>query len=644
MWQSFRNNQLNCILPITRKCQHETIIKTRVGGLIWGTAVIDQDDNVYVGSTNKRFYCLNNQGRIMWKYRLTNTNDSLIDSAAALHPRGFVVIPGGDGLIHAVDMKTGKMIWRYDNTDNMKHKTGEVVNSYEGNIQIDENGMIYAGCDNDFMYCLDWQGKLQWKYKTNMMIWTCAAISQTTCYFGSLDFNLYAVDKFNGNLQAKVYTGSEIKSSPVLYDNHIFVGNTNGIALCFTLELNKVWHTDVGRNIYATPVIFDKTIIYTTLAGIVTALSLKDGHVVWTTQLFSNVCSSSVIINNVMFVGTNLCKLISMDPRNGNLLGCVSLNKVDQKRAINASLAVNKQGQIIVGSYDGHIYYVPCDIWKTQRDVSLTSIAELKVHKPIYLETYRNNAHIISIRLVVLGHPNAAVSYNSVTIKPKIPYTVETSADGKFINLLPIDWSYLNRTFTIKLKGRYYIQSENWLLDRLKYDVNVFEDTVTFDSPKTRNLSKLPRYMDIANMYLMQPQVLDTYIPAAFDAQGWRIVFLDSKNLAMVSCLPDIEDKFIVTATQIVYMTYEKYENVVKAISSGFEISAMGGTIPTKSFIAYMQIEDRNVKGEFFGLTNCLSIKGNGKSYKFSSDVINQIADVFLQMQSIGSFSGEITI
>ena len=88
-------------------------------------------------------------------------------------------------------------------------------------------------------------------------------------------------------------------------------------------------------------------------------------------------------------------------------------------------------------------------------------------------------------------------------------------------------------------------------------------------------------------------------------------------------------------------MRYARHDNIYVA-EGDFKLSAMGGTIPVKKFRAFFEIDEANnkVRGIFWGLSNCLGIKGNGKNYKFSFDIINQLCDLYMQLQIVGIFSG----
>jgi outer membrane protein assembly factor BamB len=155
-WRSFRgspNNNGNSAVEanlFTNGPSSRIPSKIKLGGLIWGTAVTDKDGNFYVGSSNKNFYSFTKEGELRWTYTIFDLADSLIDSAAVVTPSGLVVIPGGDGYLHAVDKDTGTLAWTFKahHADDDSHQRGGTVNSFEGNVQLGPNGLLYAGSDN----------------------------------------------------------------------------------------------------------------------------------------------------------------------------------------------------------------------------------------------------------------------------------------------------------------------------------------------------------------------------------------------------------------------------------------------------------------------------------------------------------------
>ena len=243
-WSNFRQNSSNVALKdiSIREISLNYDRKPwsfQTDGLVWGTP-IGEKGIIYVGSASKKFFALNERsGEKIWQYQIFDRADSLIDSAAAMDDT-LVVVPGGDGYLHALDKKTGerKWIFKAHHQSDDGRQEGLIVNSFEGNVTVGPNGRFYAGSDNGYMYCVDKAGNEVWSLKTNMMIWSSPAFfSQSNLMvFGSLDRHLYVVNYETGKLIQKINLGSEVKSSPAIEGDDVFVGTSGGMFLKFRLR------------------------------------------------------------------------------------------------------------------------------------------------------------------------------------------------------------------------------------------------------------------------------------------------------------------------------------------------------------------------------------------------------------------------
>jgi len=138
----------------------------------------------------------------------------------------------------------------------------------EGGPVIDNEGTIYFGDFNYYLYALNPNGSLKWKYKTGNWIWSAPAIAEDgTIYVGSLDDYLYAIYP-NGTRKWKFHAGDSIASSPAIAEDgtisfgvmgpgwdkgRIYAVNPNG---------TEKWHYDTGYWIVSDPAIGNDGTIY----------------------------------------------------------------------------------------------------------------------------------------------------------------------------------------------------------------------------------------------------------------------------------------------------------------------------------------------------------------------------------------------
>jgi outer membrane protein assembly factor BamB len=230
-WPTFRNGYLNqgissVNLRPLRHLSAPTASQTK--GLIWATPVIDASGVTYFGSADKTLYALEStkhgpnfhSPRLKWSYTLFDRSDSLIDSASAItQDQGMIVIPGGDGFLHAVNLQTGEARWTFEakGTSSDTHASGTTVNSFEGNVQVGPDGILYAGSDKGYLYAVEpHSGQQKWAFKTRMMIGSSPTIAPNIEWlaFGSGDGHLYLLDPSTGAELDRVKFSGDIKSSP----------------------------------------------------------------------------------------------------------------------------------------------------------------------------------------------------------------------------------------------------------------------------------------------------------------------------------------------------------------------------------------------------------------------------------------------
>ena len=655
MWTDFRNDPgNNAVVGVMQQQQQKDAAAYRVklSGLIWGSAVED-GEFTYVGTTKKRFYCIDKTGAIRWTYKLTMKGDSLIDSAAAIDPAlGIVVVPGGDGYLHALDMKTGALRWRFE----AYHAHGHTVNSFEGNVKIDsESSRVYAGCDDNWLYCLDARtGQEIWSFETGMMIWTCPCLFDDCVAIGSLDFHVYILRAQDGKLLAKINTGAEVKSS-IVYDSGMFVAcNSNGVVFCWNASnFEEIWRKDCGSEIYSTPVITPQGhIITSTMDGYVVCLSSKDGAMIWKATVNCAVCGSGLVVDDTYFVGGQSGVLFGVSCETGQLVVRCPLS-MGAKSALNASPSIDAAGNIIIGCYDSHLYVLP-HAWLLRQGLEWKDVFSSGLPDGLYVRVHENMRFIKKIELLKYANeivmPNAAFSADKVSLPIELrrAYDVIVSSDGRFINLICKNPWAAQPKGVFKIKSKYFMRTTNWLTDRLVYQgETAFEFTITLSAAESSstgdNLPVYSRFL-LSSMYCQQPRILDTYIPAAIDAQGFLGVLLESDDgivypMVCFSVIPD-EDGFILqkdmSKTLMMKARYYRETNtVVVENKEPFVISAMGGTIPMTKFKLFVPLDTG--KGEFAAEAFCPSIKGNDSSYKFSKEIIPLLCDYRMRLISEGT-------
>ena len=685
-WVSFRGDFANSGRSSVRYkdflIRQKSDVKTfQTSGLIWGSAVEDEEGNIYVGSADKKMYAFDQELNLKWSYTLFDRADSLIDSAATLTKSGLVIVPGGDGYLHALDKQTGARKWLFkaDGASDDTHSSGVIVNSFEGNVTQGPNGFIYAGNDNGNMYCLDEQGKKLWALKTNMMIWSMAAFSSDMKWmvFGSLDKHLYLVDPLSGKVLDKDKFFGEVKASPSIDGDNIFFGDSQGNFFSYKVVNNKLkknWKVSVGSEVYSSAANKGDFVVFGSLNGNLYAFS-KKGQALWNFNTYSPISSSPVITaDDVVIFGNRSGELYALDLRTGKRIFSYKTSTQTAKTNLDASPLISMSGKIINGSYSGLIYQVPFEF--CAKTPSPMCEAGGTFDLPDYVKNLGNGVHFIAqnaggdylnlsdyeykypevLKLKVIVIEDGQY-INNFALNPlnlhlnSSDFDIFLSSDDETVNLVPRKKISATR-LDLKLNGTLY-RKTHWLWDRFKYfGLQSFAEIVSLKVEQLKSNNAFEKIQNgkfsffVDSLYLYQPKSLDTYIPAALDGQAFKIDLFDidmkMKTLkALVTPATKSKNGYqtMMEPSKVFILEGKIHENSI-VLEGKFKIAAMGGSIPFDYARFSFEINEdlKTTNEEFFMVAKCLELKGNGDSYTFSPNLIVETCDYKLRVIAAGRF------
>ncbi len=193
---------------------------------------------------------------LKWKF----TADSSIQSSAAVVD-GTAYFASMAGTVYAVDAETGSQKWQFSIGFPLKSSVAVA------------NGKVFTGSDDGNVYCLDAAtGNKLWQtavggVKTNPTVATIGlnaasdvraspVVSGNKVYVGALDGNLYCLDMNTGTVSWKYQTGGPILAAVAIADNAIFVPSCtkspNGTFYKLDLNGNLIWEKSVPYVLNAT--------------------------------------------------------------------------------------------------------------------------------------------------------------------------------------------------------------------------------------------------------------------------------------------------------------------------------------------------------------------------------------------------------
>ena len=204
------------------------------------------EDTIYIGSW--RLYAINPKGRKKW----SSTNIWFISSSPAIGSDGTIYVGSNDKKFYAIN-PNGILKWKY-------RTRNKIIGA---SASVGSDGTIYVGSDDKKLYAINSNGSLKWKYKTKGAIVSSPAIgADGIIYVGSRDKKLYAINP-DGSKKWEFATGGWIDSSPAIgSDGTIYVGSSDGKLYAINPDGSKKWAFATGRGIESSPAIGADGTIY----------------------------------------------------------------------------------------------------------------------------------------------------------------------------------------------------------------------------------------------------------------------------------------------------------------------------------------------------------------------------------------------
>ncbi|MFS8063578.1 MAG: PQQ-binding-like beta-propeller repeat protein [Luteimonas sp.] len=131
-----------------------------------------------------------------------------------------VTIGGRDGMLYALDSRSGKLLW----------KTTHDGSSWILSTAI-QDGSVYVGSGSALIVQAASlaTGVEQWRFKTDGAVFSSISQAGDTLYFGDFAGNVYALDRANGKQRWRYPLTHRIFSTPVPYADTVFCASDDGV-------------------------------------------------------------------------------------------------------------------------------------------------------------------------------------------------------------------------------------------------------------------------------------------------------------------------------------------------------------------------------------------------------------------------------
>jgi outer membrane protein assembly factor BamB len=188
-----------------------------------------KDKTIILGCMNSYIYGISTVGKQLWA---VEDFGPITSSASIAGDRFFI---GSDsGTISCRNVSDGSLIWK-------ESLSGKVFST-----PATKNNCVFFGSTNSTFYCYGFDGKKKWSFVTGGPIEGSCTLEGNTCYFGSNDGYVYALDQATGKLLWSYKTGGRIQNTPIVAESGLWVYSSDGFLHCFRDD-GKVVRPEVAK-------------------------------------------------------------------------------------------------------------------------------------------------------------------------------------------------------------------------------------------------------------------------------------------------------------------------------------------------------------------------------------------------------------
>jgi outer membrane protein assembly factor BamB len=294
------------------------------------------NDKVYVGSLDKKLYCLNaTTGAEIWDYP---TGLEITSTPAVASDK--VYCGSNDGNLYCLNAETGAKLWNY--------QCGADVASCPAIV----NGNVYFGSRDHKVYCLNaTTGTKIWDYTTGMDIIPSPAVVDGKLYIGSWDDKVYCLDATTGAWIWDYTTGDDIYSSPAVVDGRVFIGSQDTKLYCLDAQTgSKLWDFTTGASIECSPAATGGRVYVGGFDHKMYCLNESTGSEIWEYTAGDYFYSSPAIADGKLYAGSFDAKFYCLNADTGALIWSYQTGYMNW-----ASPAV-AEGKMIIASGNHRVY------------------------------------------------------------------------------------------------------------------------------------------------------------------------------------------------------------------------------------------------------------------------------------------------
>ena len=122
----------------------------------------------------------------------------------------------------------------------------------------------------------------QWRFATGSRVVSSPAVSDGVIYFGSYDYNVYALDAATGKVKWQFATGSNVASSPAVVNGIAYIGSfDHNVYALDAMTGKEKWRFTTGGGVYSSPAVSGGIVYIASWDGKIYAIDAVTGKERW---------------------------------------------------------------------------------------------------------------------------------------------------------------------------------------------------------------------------------------------------------------------------------------------------------------------------------------------------------------------------
>lgn len=275
------------------------------------------------------------------------------DGTKQVYDVSIKVTPASDGIAYiasdeklcAINIQTGTKKWEFKMSGDIQLTSSPTV----------KDGVVYVGDYYGNLYALDANtGVKQWVLELGKSIKSTPIVVNKILYVGNSD-GLYAINISNGSIKWTYSVDIGIISSPTVSGSIVYVGSYDNYLYAINANTGtKIWSFKTNRGGIITSPSKVNNVVYFGAANYLYAVDASTGTKKWDFYINGDVVSSPTVVNDIVYVGSgfNGSKLSAVDTKTGTKVWESSTGS--RSNGLSSPIVVNNI--VYVGGSDKNLY------------------------------------------------------------------------------------------------------------------------------------------------------------------------------------------------------------------------------------------------------------------------------------------------